>query len=82
MPYSKPQVDFERFKLDEPSGVLKDPQSVTIDSTAATIFFGQNSTMGETREVWFVHNGYLFEVTTYKDLDAWLSQIMASWKFI
>jgi hypothetical protein len=45
------------------------------------MFFGRNSIMGDTREVWFVHSGSLFEVTTYKELDAWLSQIMATWKW-
>ena len=46
------------------------------------MFFGSNSIMGDTREVWFVHGGYLFEVNTYKDLDSWLSQIMQTWVFI
>ncbi len=27
-------------------------------------------------------DGYLYEVTTTKDQDAWLAQLMTSWKFI
>ncbi len=76
------QVSAERFRLDESSGVIKQPTDIIIDQVRATMFFGSNSAMGDTREVWFVHNGYLFEVTTYKDLDAWLSQIMATWQFL
>ena len=45
------------------------------------MFFSKNGLMGDTREVWFTHGGYLYEVTTYKELDPWLSGIMASWKF-
>ena len=38
--------------------------------------------MGDAREVWFIKNGFLYEVTTYKELDAWLASIMQTWKFI
>jgi hypothetical protein len=38
--------------------------------------------MGDAREVWFIKSGYLFEVTTYKPLDSWLSQILQTWKFL
>jgi hypothetical protein len=33
----------------------------------------QNSVMGDTREIWFIHGGFLYEVTTYKQLDSWLA---------
>jgi hypothetical protein len=80
-PYANAEIDEQRFKLDEPSGVMDQPTDITIDGARATMFFGRNSIMGDTREVWFVHSGSLFEVTTYKELDAWLSQIMATWKW-
>lgn len=38
--------------------------------------------MGDTRELWFIHNGYLYEVATYKTLDAWLAGIMQMWQFV
>jgi hypothetical protein len=75
-------VDEERFRLDQPSGVMNEPTDVLIDGAHGSIFFGRNSIMGDTREAWFVHNGYLYEVVTYKDLDAWLSEIMATWKWL
>ena len=82
VPYSKTQVDQARFKLDEPSGALMQSTTITINNTPAVMFFGNNAAMGDTREVWFIRGGYLYEVTTYKDLDAWLSQIMATWQFL
>jgi hypothetical protein len=81
-PYTGTQIDQKRFIMDEPSGVRNQPTSVVIDGTTATMFFGSNTVMGDTREVWFIHGGFLFEVTTYKPQDAWLGQIMQSWKFL
>lgn len=82
VPYSGTQVSKERFLMDQPSGVRKQPTDVIIDGTTASMFFGENMVMGETREVWFIKNGFLYEVTTYKPLDTWLGTIMQSWKFI
>ncbi len=81
-PYKEKQITEARFKLDQPSGVYKEPTDVMVDNTRATMFFGQNSVMGDTREVWFIRGGYLYEVTTYKELDTWLASIMQTWKFL
>ncbi len=81
-PYADQQITAQRFKLDEPSGVMQSPTDIIVDGTRATMFFGSNSIMGDTREVWFIHGGYLYEVTTYKEFDSWLAGIMQTWKFI
>jgi hypothetical protein len=81
-PYSGDQITKERFRMDEPSGVMQEPQDVLIDGVRATMFFSKNANMGETREVWFIRGGYLYEVVTYKELDGWLSEIMSTWKFL
>jgi len=81
-PFSGAQIDEARFKLDEPSGTYLQPTEVVIDNVTATMFYGFNPIMGDTREVWFVHGGYLYEVATYKQLDTWLGGIMQTWKFI
>jgi hypothetical protein len=81
-PYSGTQISEDRFKLDEPSGVIRQQTDVMIDGVRATMFYGNNAIMGDTREVWFIHGGLLYEVTTYKQLDSWLAQIMQTWQFI
>jgi hypothetical protein len=48
---------------------------------APAMFYGNNSIMGDTREIWFIHGGFLYEVTTYKQLDSWLAPIMQTWQF-
>ena len=81
-PYAEPAITQARFLMDEPSGVMNDPQNITIDGAAATEFFSTNPAMGASREIWFLHGGYLFEVTAPASLDAWLLQIMGTWRFM
>lgn len=81
IPYNQSQVTAHQFKQDEPSGIIQNPVAVVIDNTKGTMFFGKNPVMGDTREVWFIHGGYLYEVTTYKQLDTWLADIMKTWRF-
>lgn len=82
VPYSESTITEERFRQDAPSGVMKERMDVVIDGITAAAFFSEHSLMGETREVWFLHDGYLFEVTTYKELDTWLAEIMRTWRFV
>jgi hypothetical protein len=81
-PDGERQVSAVRFKMDEPSGVMESPQQITINGVPATAFFGANDVMGDTREVWFIKNGLLYEVTTYQVLDSWLAEIMKTWAFL
>jgi hypothetical protein len=62
--------------------VYLQPTDVIIDGTQGTMFFGNNSVMGDTREVWFIRGGFLYEVTTNKELDTWLAGVMRTWKLI
>ena len=55
---------------------------IMIDGTPAKSFVGSNDQMGATREVWFIHGSYLYEITTYKGFDQLLDPILQSWKFI
>src|SRR3989338_675247 len=81
-PYEHEQISLDQLKMDLSSGIVKDPVDISVDGVGATMFYSQNSAIGDTREVWFVKNGFLYEVTTYKELDAWLSSIMQTWKFL
>src|SRR6266536_714567 len=71
-PYGQQQVNPEVFKTDESSGVMKEPKPIVIAGAQGTEFFGHNDQMDDTREIWFIHGGYLFEIYTYKSLDSWL----------
>ncbi len=80
-PYGDSKITEARFKMDEPSGVMNSPQNITIDGAPATEFLSTNPAMGASREIWFLHGGYLYEVTTPQPLDPWLLSIMQTWKF-
>lgn len=81
-PYAGANVTREQFLKDQPSGVYKEPTNILVDGVPAIKFYGDSGLTGPTREIWFIHNGFLYEVTTYKPLDSWLSQIMATWQFL
>jgi hypothetical protein len=45
------------------------------------LFRQEDAAMGQTYEVWFIHDHFLFEVSTYKELEPGLNQILATWRF-
>ena len=81
VPYSEPQVSEQRFRQDEPSGVRESLTNITVDGVVGEAFYSTNARLGDTREVWIVHGGFLYEVTTHKSLDTWLGAIIQTWKF-
>ena len=50
-------------------------------STPAFALAGSGPLLGPSREIWFTHNGYVFEVVTYPDRAAWLAEIFATIRF-
>lgn len=78
----------ERVKKDLPDIVIKEPQQVILGPTQkdgvgphALIFFSKDSSLGETREIWFVENGSLYQITTYKRLDAVIGNVLSTLVF-
>lgn len=82
VPYSMDQVTDERFKKDIPSGVRENVTAVSVDGAVGAAFDSEHQLLGPTREIWFVKNGFLYEVTTHRDLASLLPTIMTTWKFI
>lgn len=81
-PYSEPDITKERLELDVKGGVVDEPTEVVIGSgQRALVFWSNDPVIGRLREVWFIHGGFLYEVTTYAPLDEWLSEIMSTWEF-
>ncbi len=81
VPYGEAQVSEQRFKMDVPSGVRKNLTETAVDGAVGAAFESFNAELGETSEIWFIRNGFLYEVTTLKPLDQWLKEIMQSWKW-
>ncbi len=82
VPHIDAQVSAERFLQDIPSGVREGTKDVAIDGAIGATFFAEHEGLGKTAEIWFVREGYLYEVTTLQPLAGWLEGIMANWKFL
>jgi hypothetical protein len=82
IPYALEEITPERFKLDVSSGVREKESDITIAGTRGKQFYSKDARLGETSEIWFVHNKFLYEVTTHKELDAWLRNILATVMFV
>jgi hypothetical protein len=81
LPYKESKISDDRFRRDVPSGIRKNWVPGVVGGTEAVFFESQNAVLGETREVWFIKNGYLYEITTPKELETWLYSILETWRF-
>jgi hypothetical protein len=81
-PINGTQITAERFAMDAPSGVRQEPREAVVDGVRAVAFYGFDAKVGKTTEIWFIHDHFLFEVATYKELDTWLYDLMQTWRFI
>ncbi|TSC55464.1 MAG: hypothetical protein Greene041679_607, partial [Parcubacteria group bacterium Greene0416_79] len=81
VPYKEEYITGEQFKKDIPSGIIEEATDIVIDGVRATVFFSKDNILGDTREVWFIKDGFLFEITTRRELDSWLAALMKSWRF-
>jgi len=81
VPYAENQITPQQFKKDVPSGVMKEPTDIIIGGERATMFYSQDLVKNKTREVWFIKDGFLYEITTDAALDNWLAQILSTWRF-
>jgi hypothetical protein len=48
----------------------------------ALAFHGFNANIGQTYEVWFIKGDFLYEVSTYRELESGLNEILSTWRFI
>lgn len=82
LPYSGTQVSEERFRQDVPSGVRNSPKDLRVAGAVATAFYSEDSALGETYEIWFLHEGFLYELTTLKSLEPLLNTLAERWQFL
>jgi hypothetical protein len=80
IPYPGTQIAQSRINLDTRGSAEGRPLQAVIGNMPALLFFSKDPLLGRLREVWFLHDGYLYEVTTYDELDSWLAGIMKTWK--
>lgn len=61
---------------------INEPTEMFVGGEPAIAFYTPDEALGDdTYEVWFIHDGLLYQVMTYAPLDAWLSEILNTWRF-
>ncbi|HET8581132.1 MAG TPA: hypothetical protein VFL98_01535 [Candidatus Paceibacterota bacterium] len=84
-PYAQATITQARLAEDIPNGDIRDMQEAVIgigQAIHAAIFQSSDPlTHEQTREVWFIHDGFLFEVTAPFSADSWLASIMQTFRF-
>lgn len=80
-PYEGDTITGERILYDASGAVseLKE-ENIREDFLAAT-FMSEAPILGKTREIWWLHGGFLFELTTYAALDGWIRDIVKTMEF-
>lgn len=81
-PYSGDTITGERILFDIPSGNVRDlkEEQLTENLLVAT-FISSDPFIGETKEIWFIDGSYLYQATTFVNLDQWLTEIISTWSF-
>jgi hypothetical protein len=81
-------ITVNRIKKDLPDILISDPQTVILGpkqkegiGPKALIFWSKDSGLGDTREVWFVYEGNLYQLTTYKRLDQMVGKVLSTLTF-
>ena len=77
----------DRIKQDIPSAHMENTQSIILNPDApqheevqALLFSSEDAVIGKTIEVWFVQNGYLYEITAPAHMEELLPKILSSWR--
>lgn len=82
IPYAETQISQQRIQADLKGAPMKDAKEVVLAGNIRAVHFSSVAPIiGESSEVWFIHDGYLFEVTSYAADDAWLASILTTLTF-
>ena len=83
VPYAGDTISDQRFHDDVPSGVRKNIEMTTIGAKQipAVTFQSEDALLGPTREIWFIYEEHLYEITTFQGVKDWLTPIIQSWRF-
>lgn len=83
LPFDEPApISKARILKDLPNMVIKNEKSGTVVGEKAIAFSGEHESLGDTYEIWFVHNKNLYQVITKIETAQFLVDIMKTWKEI
>ena len=56
-----------RIKEDAPDMAIEQAIQIKIGEAQGVVFLSEDESLGKTREIWWVYNGYLYQITTYPE---------------
>ena len=71
----------ERILKDIPDMKIVGEQYIDVGGERALNFTSQDDLGGETREIWMVHGGYLYQIKGYKNFEEKMIEVLKTWKF-
>lgn len=66
-----------------PGIAMQDPKAIVLDGKGKGVMFSSNSEAfgGKSFEIWFIADGYVYQVSSYASFAAELQNIIGTWKF-
>ena len=70
----------ERIREDLPDIEIREPKYVEMDGNKSLAFYSSGD-LGETFEVWAVHDGKLYQIMARKNQERWTRGILGTWEW-
>lgn len=80
-PFDEPAPLTPKRILEDLDILPQNPRDIEIDGALALSFYGYEEGFADTYEVWFIYGGYLYQITTYKEFEEKLREILGTWRF-
>ena len=75
-----PVLTEDRIKQDLPALIIDKPQKIQVSGSEGLAFVSQNQSFGKSREVWFVYNGFLYQMSTYIESELLLQKVLETFE--
>jgi len=72
----------DRILQDVPGMVIKNDKEISVGGGISALSFNStDENIGDTFEIWFTYNGFIYEARTYPDFGPQMTEILKTWKF-
>lgn len=72
----------ELIQKNIPDLLIERPETIAIDGAQGVAFIsGPKDGTARTREIWFAHDGKFYQITTFREFDDQIVDILTTWKW-
>lgn len=81
-PFDEPgPITKKRILKDIPDMAIADDKIISVGGESALSFKSKDESGSETLEIWFVHGGYLYQITSLPDFEKEMLKILETWNW-